>query len=468
MNIKKQEHLLGILLSSNDVFSRCVSILKPEYFDGDLRRAVKFTLEYFEKYNTAPDKATVESETSTTITAQVVTQDKISYACDEIEKYCRESAVAVAMMQSTDDLAVGNTGIILERMQEAVSVSLKKELGWEFFGDNFAEKLAAALARMVTIPTCIDGLDKHLAGGFARQQTTIFTANSGAGKSIMLNNLAHNFAMSGYHTVLLSLELPKEMIFTRTTSITSGLQIQTLNDHEADAAAAIERIRHKTPGTLMIERIKADACTNDIRSYLTHYELELGRKPDALFVDYLDKMTPNQGMSNMNISEQDKYKTEQLAELVYDYNLFCATASQQNRDAIGNMSPKQDVIAGGLTKINTVDNVISLFMSEEMRLRGEMIATFLKTRSSDGVGKQVELFFDTSNLRICDPQGRTSGPRIFDITSKQHDYMEDLKRQLPGIEFNTPEQEIITQDVKTAEPIKNTNLLNFIEDLNNE
>jgi hypothetical protein len=271
--------------------------------------------------------------------------------------------------------------------------------------------------------------------------------------------------MTGFHVVLLSLELPREMIFTRTTAITSGLHIQTLKEHKEDAAATIEKLRHATTGSLIMERIRGDACTNDIRSYLKHYELELGRKPDAIFVDYLDKMTPNGGVSRLGISEQDKQKSEELAELVFDYDVFCATASQQNREAIGNMSPKQDVIAGGLTKINTVDNVISLYMSEEMRLRGEMIATFLKTRSSDGVGKQTELYFDTSNLRICDPQGRTSGPRIFDIESKQRNYMDELSKKLPGIEFNSPEGEI----EETHQPKETkSSLLNFMEELNND
>ena len=447
---------MGILLASNDVFSRCVSILKPEYFDGDLRRAVKFTLEYFEKYHNAPDKQTVESEVDLSIDDVTITKDKINYACDEIEKYCRESAVAVAMLESTEDLAKGNIGVILERMQDAVSVSLKRELGWNLFGEDFAKNLEASLSSQKTISTGIDGIDKHLSGGFIRQQVTIFTANSGSGKSIMLNNLAHNYAMMGFHVVLLSLELPREMIFTRTTAITSGINIKNLKDRQGDAVQAIDRIAGNTEGSLIIERIKGDACTNDIRSYLKHYETELGRVPDALFVDYLDKMTPNQGISRMSISEQDKFKAEQLAELVYDYNLICATASQQNREAIGNMSPKQDVIAGGLTKINTVDNVISLFMNEEMRLRGEMYATFLKTRSSDGVGKQAELYFDTANLRICDPQGRTSGNKLFDIETKKRDYIKDLSSRLPGIEVKSDPED---QNPKTS------NILNFMEEL---
>ena len=443
MEITKQSHLLEILLSSGDVFASCVGILKPEYFDGDLRRVVSFSLEYFDKYNKPPKIETVNSEyPDTNLESRQVTSDQVTYACDEIERYCRESAVAIAMNDSIEDLQEGNLGSIVERMQEAVSVALKRDLGWSFYESDFLKKLQAALEQQETISTGIKVLDDKLGGGFARKQVTIFTANSGAGKSIMLNNIAHNYSIMGYHVVLLSLELPKEMVFTRTTSIVSGYEIKNLRETQTEVSHVIADITKKTDGSLVIQRLRGDAATNDIRSFLTHYELELGRKPDVILVDYLDKMTPNQGVGRLSISEQDKYKSEQLAELAFDYDAICATASQQNREAIGNPSPKQNVIAGGLTKINTVDNVISLYMDEEMRLRGEMKATFLKTRSSDGVGQWVELFFDSDNLRITDKNDAGNGG-LFDMTRRNKDF--DRRLNLPGLsEDDSEDSNVLT------------------------
>lgn len=453
MDIRKQEYLLSILLSSRDVFSRCVSILKPDYFDGDVKLSVRFLLEYFEKYNTPPDKATVEAEYDIKIDTQNVTTDKIVYACEEIEKYCRESAVAAAMLESTNDLMEGNLGIIVERMREAVSVSLQKELGWSFFEKDFAKKLEEALSTQQTISTGIRGLDTHLSGGLSRQQVTNFTANSGVGKSIMLNNLAYNYSRMGYNVVLLSLELPKEMIFTRSAAITSGYDVKYLRDNKSNVVSVAEKVIQDTEGSLVMERIRGDACTNDVRSYLTHYELELNKRPDVIVIDYLDKMTPNQGIGKLSISEQDKHKSEQFAELVFDYNAIGLTASQQNREAIGNASPKQDVIAGGMTKINTVDNVISLYMDDQMRLRGEMVAYFLKTRSSDGVGKSSQLYFDSKSLRITD-RDSASNHGLFDVSSRKVvDFAGGVEETLPGL---------------TAAKVNESSLLiDFMEELEN-
>jgi archaellum biogenesis ATPase FlaH len=457
MEITKQSHLLEILLSSGDVFGSCVGILKPEYFDGDLGRVVSFSLSYFEKYNKPPEIDTVNSEyPDAGLSIRNVSADKIDYACDEIERYCRESAVAIAMSNSLKDLEEGNIGSIVERMQNAVSIAIKRDLGWSFYESDFLKKLEIALEQQETISTGIKALDDKLSGGVARKTTTIFTANSGAGKSIILNNLAHNFSVMGLHVVLISLELPKEMIFTRTTSIVSGYKIKNLNETKIEVSETISNITNKINGSLVIQRLNGDASTNDIRSFLTHYELELNRKPDVILVDYLDKMTPNQGIGRLSISEQDKYKSEQLAELAFDYDAICATASQQNREAIGNPEPKQNVIAGGLTKINTVDNVISLYMDEEMRLRGEMKATFLKTRSSDGVGKWVELFFDSDNLRITD-RVDSSNNGLFDMTSRQKDVNRTLS--LPGLSEETLELDTLTyNDKSNVDKVSNTEL----------
>ena len=65
-------------------------------------------------------------------------------------------------------------------------------------------------------------------------------------------------------------------------------------------------------------------------------------------------------------------------------------------------TPDQSIIAGGISKINTVDNYISIYMSPEMRLKGEMLLYYLKTRSSSAVGSMTQLAFNPDNLIISD------------------------------------------------------------------
>jgi len=79
-----------------------------------------------------------------------------------------------------------------------------------------------------------------------------------------------------------------------------------------------------------------------------------------------------------------------------------ATASQLNRGAVDEVEFDHSHIAGGLSKIQTADNVIGIFSSRAMRERGRVQIQFMKTRSSSGVGQKVDLAFDIDSLRIRD------------------------------------------------------------------
>ena len=58
--------------------------------------------------------------------------------------------------------------------------------------------------------------------------------------------------------------------------------------------------------------------------------------------------------------------------------------------------------AGGLSKIQTADNVFGIFTSRAMRERGRYQLQLMKTRNSSGVGQKIDLGFDLDTLRIID------------------------------------------------------------------
>lgn len=59
-------------------------------------------------------------------------------------------------------------------------------------------------------------------------------------------------------------------------------------------------------------------------------------------------------------------------------------------------------IAGGISKIQTADNVISIHGTHAMKERGQMQIQFLKTRSSNGVGQKLFLAYNFDALEISD------------------------------------------------------------------
>jgi hypothetical protein len=80
----------------------------------------------------------------------------------------------------------------------------------------------------------------------------------------------------------------------------------------------------------------------------------------------------------------------------------CVTAAQLNRGAVEEVEFDHSHISGGLSKIQTADNVIGIFTSRAMRERGRYQLQLMKTRSSSGVGMKIDLEFNIDTLRISD------------------------------------------------------------------
>jgi hypothetical protein len=107
-------------------------------------------------------------------------------------------------------------------------------------------------------------------------------------------------------------------------------------------------------------------------------------------------------VSPSDLFVKDKYVSEELRNLAMETGCIVVTASQLNRSAVEEIEFDHSHISGGLSKIQTADNVIGIFTSRAMRERGRYQIQFMKTRSSSGVGQKVDLEFDVDTLRIKD------------------------------------------------------------------
>jgi hypothetical protein len=160
-------------------------------------------------------------------------------------------------------------------------------------------------------------------------------------------------------------------------------------------------------GSIRVKRFPEGSRTNDIRAYLKEYEIQTGKKPDAIVIDYLDIMMPNDRRINpSDLFVKDKFVSEELRGLAHEWNILLSTASQLGRSAVEEHVHDMHHIAGGISKVNTADNVMTVYASKAMKERGEYQVQFIKTRSSSGVGHSILLAFDPSTLRITDmPEG---------------------------------------------------------------
>jgi archaellum biogenesis ATPase FlaH len=252
------------------------------------------------------------------------------------------------------------------------------------------------------ISTGWPSLDKKLFGGMNRGELNIFAGGSGAGKSLFLANLGVNWALQGLNVLYLTLELSEDLVCMRIDAMTTGVATKEIFKDVDDIDLKVKMIGKKS-GALQVKYMPSGKTANDLRAYMKEYEIKTGKKIDVLLVDYLDLLMPlSRKISPADLFIKDKYVSEELRNLAVEKNCILVTAAQLNRGAVEEVEFDHSHISGGLSKIQTADNVFGIFTSRAMRERGRYQIQLMKTRSSSGVGMKVDLEFNLESLKISD------------------------------------------------------------------
>ena len=362
---------------------------------------ITFVHKYWNQYRALPDPVKVEAETGIKLKAQEITSDTLDWAADEVETFCKNKAIEFAIRTSPALIEKKDFGGIEKKIRDAISVSLHRDLGLDYFADP-ETRLRSMMERNQQVSTGMPTMDKVLYGGVNRQEMTIFAAESGGGKSMMLLNMGFNFAMNQMNGVYITFELSEEVIAKRLDSMMSGIGQRQIF-HQIDQVATSIAMKRGRMGKIFIKYLPATITTTiDIRAFLAEFQLIHGWKPDFLIVDYIDLMAPSTKVNLDNLFIKDKYVAEELRSLAVEYNSILITASQLNRTAVNQERHDHSMIGGGISKIQTADNVISIRQTEAMRNCGEISFQFMKTRSSNGVGRILYMSWDPTSLRITD------------------------------------------------------------------
>ena len=401
-NEEMQELFLRFMVSDNDIIARVNSIVQPYMFDRQFRNAISFIKDHVQEYNSMPTIEQIEASANIKLEkVEDFNARHVEWFMDEFETFCRHKALEKAILDSTDLLESKDYGTVEVKIKEASQIGLVKDLGLDYY-DNPKERLEWIKNQAGAISTGWQAMDRKLYGGLNRGELTFFAGGSGAGKSLFLQNLALNWSQSGLNTVLISLELSEQLCSMRLDSMISGYGTSEVMKNIDDVDLKV-RTKGKGAGKLRVKQLTNGITANDIQAFLREYEIQSGVQVDAVIIDYLDLMMPvSKKVNPGDLFIKDKYVSEELRNLAVEWNVLMVTASQLNRGAVEEIEFDHHHIAGGISKIQTADNVIGIFTSNAMRERGRYQIQFMKTRSSSGVGSKVDLKFDPDTLRIED------------------------------------------------------------------
>ena len=438
-----QRLFLEMMLEDASAYVRVQNIYNPENFDRSLRPAAEFIKTHSDQYNTLPERTQIAAATGVKLQpVPELNSGHYEWFMTEFESFTRRQELERAILKSADLLEKGEFEPVEKLIKDAVQISLTKDLGTDFWADPegmFTRYFDAG----GQVSTGWPQLDRLLYGGFSRGELNIFAGGSGSGKSLVMMNIALNWVQQNLHGVYITLELSEDLTGLRTAAMLTNMSTKDIRRDKETAALKVKLVGKKA-GSYQVKALPAQSNINDIRAFLKEYQIKTGRRVDFMMIDYLDLLMPvSAKVSPNDLFVKDKYVSEELRNLAKELGILMVTASQLNRSAVDELEFDHSHISGGISKINTADNVFGIFTSRAMRERGKYQIQCMKSRSSTGVGQKVDLEYNIETMRITDEGGdqadaRPSGSSIMESIKAKSQATASTEFSKPAFERGQP------------------------------
>jgi KaiC/GvpD/RAD55 family RecA-like ATPase len=397
-----QKLFLEMMMQDAQNYVRVQNIFNPENFDRSLKETATFIAEHSTKHATLPTYEMVKANVGVELKPIPDMLDGHNdWFMAEFEGFTKRQELERAILKSADMLEKGEYDPVEKLIKDAVQISLTKDMGTDYFHDP-KTRIDAYYNSGGQVSTGWTAMDRILYGGFSKGELNIFAGGSGSGKSLVLMNIALNWVLQGLSGVYISLELSEALTSLRTDAMLSNMSTKDIR-RDMDTTTMKVKMVGKKSGKYRVKALSAQSNINDIRAYLKEVQVQTGMPIDFVMVDYLDLLMPvSAKVSPNDLFVKDKYVSEELRNLAKELDILMVTASQLNRSAVEEIEFDHSHISGGISKINTADNVFGIFTSRAMRERGRYQIQCMKSRSSTGVGMKIDLDYNIDTMRMTD------------------------------------------------------------------
>ena len=210
-NLTEQKKFLSLLIYDPQwALLNGLEVIRPEYFDSNyLKNICKWIKQYAKKYKNIPTKLVLQQKAQTLINDNQLStkeyyryqeildeiftleqSDELEYFKEKAIEFARTATWKAALFDATNTLKIHNYEEALAKFREVLDLGSEKDLGTDFkeqTPDEFLKLLNEKYDKANMIQTGIEGWDKALGGGFARNNIHIIAACPGGGKEVSIN-----------------------------------------------------------------------------------------------------------------------------------------------------------------------------------------------------------------------------------------------------------------------------------------
>lgn len=320
------------------------------------------------------------------------------------ERFIKEKSVLNTVLKTSLDIQTGiiDPSKILKEFENACNISLIDNMGFDYL--ESIDKHCDDLQKVFNvIPTGWKWLDDKLGGGLMADGRAlyVFFGVTNVGKSIFLGNMATNLLNQDKTVVLISLEMPEQIYAKRISSQLSKIPFSDLKLQTDSLKKHLNqyKVKNKKSKLIIKEFPPKTVSPLHIKSYLEKL-VRSGIKPDAIVIDYLNLIAPNN--TGLNSYESVKEITEDIRALSYTFSCPIISATQANRSAFSTPNPDMDMTSESMGLSHTVDAQISIWTEKEDFELGIIHMGIVKNRFGPRQCHTV-LEIDYETLSLKDP-----------------------------------------------------------------
>ena len=412
-------------LIQNDTYTRkVIPFIKSEYFTESSEKLIFEEISnYFDKYTKSPtveallinldnvnSKGDAIVKSSKQLVENIETDDTpLDWLIDETEKWCKDRAIYIAVMDSIevlDEKSKRSTGEIPDLLKDALSVSFDTHIGHDQLEDA-DERFEFYNTEEEKMPFDLEYFNKITKGGLPNKTLNICLAGTGVGKSLFMCHMASNCLLMGKNVLYITMEMSEERIAERIDANTMNVPMKELPDvSKKEYDKKIQRIKNKTKGKLIVKEYPtAAAHVGHFRHLLQELNIKKDFRPDIIFIDYLNicashRIRPGSGANSYTLV---KSIAEELRGLAVEYDVPMVSATQTTRSGYGSTDIGLEDTSESFGLPATADLMFALITSDELEDLDQLVVKQLKNRYNDPtIFKRFVIGVDRSRMKLYD------------------------------------------------------------------
>jgi replicative DNA helicase len=404
---------------------KVLPFLKDEYFSvEDDRLLYKEIKDFILKYNNLPtyDALLIEIDNlaglkedqvkSINQTLKEISEDKIDtnidWLTDNTEKFCQEKAIYHAIMSSIEIMNNKNgalsKGAIPGLLSDALGVTFNPSVGHDLFED-WEERYDYYHRAEEKLPLDLDHFNRILKGGIAKKTLNMLLGGVHTGKTMFMCHFSAAYLSQGKNVLYISLEMSEEEITKRIECNLLNIDFDTLDALSKDMyEKKIKKAKIKTNGKLIVKEYGAtSASVTHFAALLSELKLKKHFVPDVIMIDYIN-LCASSRLKAASASDTYTY-VKAVAEEVRGFakiqNLPIWSATQLNRAGFGNSDPDMTNTSESFGLPATVDLLLVLVATDELRALNQILVKQLKNRYRDmELDKRFVVGVDKTKMKL--------------------------------------------------------------------